>query len=293
MANRALRDAELRILNAPFEDRGWERAIEAIAEATGSHAAQLLGIGGPMLIPLNVFVGAPASYRHYIESAHLHGPCNWRVGSTTVPMAIQHEEHYQAYRLTHQTSDYDDAASEMDIPFGCQSAIVLDQNNLIGLALLRGRRDGPCDAEVLERFAHLRHQMGRAVQMQIALDGEASQLMIGNLDTLHGATVLLDRHGCIAALTPAAETMFADDRPLRLSGISVALQDRGENARLAASLARMLRNEVTGGVEQIRIGRSAQYPKGQWRLFVTRLPQRDDHGLGFEPHIALTIKAAG
>ena len=292
MSKRELREAELRILNAPFEERGWERALQAIADATGSHAAQLLGIGGPLLVPLNIFVGSPASFRKYIEDPELHGRCNWRVGSTTVPMAIQHEEHYRAYRQTQQTSDYDDAASDMDIPFGCQSALILDEHNLLGLAVLRGRRDGPCDDEVLSRFAHLRHQVGRAVQTQIALDGEASQLTLGNLDSLRGMTILLDRHGCIAAITQAAETLFTERGPFRLSGITVELRDRGENEQLNRMLARVFQGEPSGEVQNARIGRRPSDPAGRWQLFVARLPQRLDHGLGFEPYVALTVKAA-
>ena len=290
MSNRALREADLSILNAPFEEGGWERALLTIAEATGSHAAQLLGIGGPMLVPLNIFVGSPAIFRNYIEDPDLHGPCNWRVGSTTVPMAIQHEEHYRAYRQTQPTSDYDDAASDMDIPFGCQSALILDEHNLLGLALLRGRRDGPCDGEVLSRFAHIRHQVGRAVQTQIALDGEASQLMLGNMESLQGATILLDRHGCIAAMTPTAETLFTDRGPFRLSGITVELRDRGENEQLSKMLARLYRSDSSSGVEKAQIGRLLSDPTGRWQLFVTKLPRRLGHSLGFEPHIAITVK---
>ena len=290
MFDRALREAELLILNAPFEARGWERALEAVADSTGSHAAQLLGIGGPTLMPLNIFVGAPSGFRHYIESAALHGSCNWRVGTTTVPMAIQHEEHYRAYRLTQRTSEYDDAASEMDIQFGCQSALILDERNMVGVALLRGRRNGPCDDKVLSRFAHLRQQMGRAVQTQIVLDGEAAQLMVGNIDTLQTATILLDRHGCIAAMTPAAEMLVAAGGPLRLSGITIDLPDRAEGDRFNQMLARLLNDDAVGEVEQARIGRSAAHPSGRWRIFCARLPGRRDHGLGFDPHIAVTFK---
>jgi hypothetical protein len=290
MPNRGLHEADLSILNAPFEERGWERALEAVADATRSHAAQLLGIGGPALVPLNIFVGAPAGFHNYIHDPELHGSNNWRVGSTTVPMAIQHEEHYRAYRLNHRTSDYDDAASEMDIPFGCQSALILDERNMVGVALLRSRRNGPCDDEVLSRFAHLRHQLGRAIQTQIMLDGEASQLMLGNLDALHGATILLDRHGCIAAMSPMAETLFKERGPLRLAGITIELRDRAENVLFNRMLARMLRDDAIGHVDHARIGRSQQYPEGKWRMFCTHLPRRREHGLGFDPHIAVTVK---
>ena len=290
MLDRGLRQAELCILNAPFEERGWERAVEAVADATGSHAAQLLGLGGPLLLPLNVFVGAPSDYRHYIANAELHGRCNWRVGSTTVPMAIQHESDYAAYRLTNDTADYDDAASDMDIPYGCQSALLLDSQHMIGLAALRSRRDGPSTAETLSRFAYLRRHMWRAVQMQIALDGEASELMVGELERLRGATLLLDRHGCIAALTPAAERLFEEGGPLQLAGLGVELSDPTENKQFLRLMAKLLRHDPAVGIVQMSVGCSGEVSGGRWRLFLTRLPQGRDHGLGFEPHMALTFK---
>lgn len=287
-----LRAAEQAILNAPFEDCGWECAVEAVAAATRSHAAQLLGVGGPLMLPLNVFIGGPSSYRHYIESAALHGPCNWRVGSTTVPMAIQYEQDYATYRRLHVTADYDDAASEMDIPYGCQSALILDDQSLIGLALLRGRRDGPCTHEVLSRFAHLRRHMARAVQMQIALDGEAAELMVGDLESLGGATILLDRHGCIAALTPRADALLEEGGLLRLAGISIELADRSQNDRFRRMIAAMLRSDDVSYVGQMRIGTDPAGGHSPHRLFVTRLPQGREHGLGFEPHLAVTVKIA-
>lgn len=293
MSDRGLREAELIILNAPFEERGWERAVTGIAAATGSHAAQLLGLGGPLLLPLNIFVGPPASFRHYIERAEMHGPCNWRVGTATVAMSIQHEPQYDAYRRTHQTSDYDDAASEMDIPYGCQSALMLDHNGLIGLALLRGRRDGRCTAETLDRFARLRHHVARSVRVQLALDGEAAELMVGDLAPLHGATLLLDRHGSLAALTPAAEEALGEKGPLRLCGLAVRLREPQEDRPFQQALARLLASDGISGplVHQARVGRSTHQPEGAWRLFITRLPHRP-HGLGFDPHLALTVKAA-
>ena len=293
MHDRVLREAERQILNAPFEERGWERAVEAVAEATRSHAAQLLGLGGPLFLPLNVFVGPPAAHRKYIEDAALHGPCNWRVGSTTTPMAIQQESDYAAYRRTHATADYDDAASDMDIQYGCQSALMLDPGNMIGLAVLRGRRDGPTTSEVRNAFAFLRHQMARAVRMQIALDGEAAELMLGDFEAMKGATLLLDRHGGIAAVTPAAEALFGEGGPLRLVGVAVELRNPAETAQLVRLMARLLRDGAGGQVGEMRVGQSAAQPRGQWRMFLTRLPGGREHGLGFEPHLALSLKPAG
>lgn len=286
-----LRETELAILNAPFEERGWERAVTSIVEATGSTAGHLLGIGGPLLLPLNVFAGDVPGIERYLGDPHFHGAINWRVGSVTVPMAIQHEAHYAAYRQNHDTADYDDASSDLDTMFGCQSALLLDSHNLLGLALMRGRRNGPCTAETLQQFALLRHQLARAVRMQMALDGEAAEMMVGDLGPLHGATLLLDRHGNLRALSCTAEQLFEPDGPLELAGLTVELTDRAENGSFQKALGRLLASDGYRDtiVHEMRVARSGA--GREWRLFVVRLPRRDN-GLGFEPQLAVTLRKA-
>lgn len=289
----SLREAELAILNAPFRDHGWEQAVASIAHATRSSAAQLLGMGGPMLLPLNVVVGNFAGREAYFDDPDLHGECNWRIGSTTVPMAIQHEPDYAAYRLGRDTSCYDDGVSDLDIPFGCQSALMLDTNNLLGLALLRSRRDGPCGAQVLSDFAKLCRQLARSMRVQIALDGEAAQMMVGGTGTLSTATILLDRHGSVCAMTETAEGLFAESGPLRLDGLSVRLHCSSADGHLQQALARLLKSDGHRDVivHQARVAGPGDPPRKDWRLVATRLPQRS-HGLGFDPHLAVTLKRA-
>lgn len=287
-----LRETELAILNAPFEERGWEHAVSGFVEASGSAAGHLLGIGGPLLLPLNVFSGDVPGIERYLGDPRFHGATNWRVGSVTVPMAIQHEAHYSAYRLHHDTSDYDDAASDLDIMFGCQSALLLDSENMLGIALLRGSRHGPCTQETLEVFARLRVQLARAVRMQIALDGEAAEMMVGDTAALHGATILLDRHGNLCALSAAAEHLFEAGGPLRLAGLNVRLSDRREDDSLQKALGRLLASDGYRDpvVHEMPLGRSGGGGP-LWRLFAVRLPHRDN-GLGFEPHLAISLKQA-
>lgn len=285
----SLREAKLAILNAPFEEQGWERAVTAICAATGCHGAHLLGMGGPLVLPLNIVSGLDSRIHKYLGDTHLHGSVNWRIGSTTVPMAIQHDAHYAAYRSSHDTADYDDAASDLDMQFGCQSMVLGDEAMFLGLAMMRGRREGPCTAETLASFAALLRPLQRAVRMQLALDGEAAELMLGQIDGLHGATVLIDRLGSLAAMTPAAEAAFDDAGPLRLSGLSVRLSDSAADRLFQSALARLLAysGAMSVPLHEMRVSASGR----SWQVVVMRLPDRE-HGLGFEPHLALTIKEA-
>jgi PAS domain-containing protein len=282
--------AELAILNAPFEENGWARATLAVAEATRSAAAQLIGFGGPKLLPLNVVVGDIGGPTGHLCNAHLYGPCNWRINSVGPAMSIQHEVHYRAYAASHDTADYDDAVSDVDLPFGCQSALAVEPDRLIGLSLLRRRRDGRCDEEVLGRFAYLRTHVSRAIRMQLALDNEAAQLMLGHLETVNCATLLLDSHGILAEMTQAAEPLFDLDGPLRLIGLAVRLVSPVENRQFERLLADLLHDDVANPcVAEMRVAGGAGMPQKRWRLIASRLPRRE-HGLGFEPRVAITLR---
>lgn len=286
-----LRDTELVLMNAPFVEGGWQRAIMMVAQATGAESANLVAFGGPLLFPLNMFVGreSDGAARHFTRP-ELWGACNWRVQSAGDPMSIQHEVHYDACRARGGTADYDDAVADLDMPFGCQTALISDERNFLGLAILRSRREGRCDDIALARFRHLIGKVHRAVRVQLALDGEAADLMLGELASMHCRLALLDRHGCLAALSPPADAMFADDGPARLAGLQFRLRRPDEDRQLLAAMARLLAAELPHGpqVHEMRAGRSPHHPHGRWRLSLMRLPRRS-HGLGFEPELAISF----
>lgn len=170
--------------------------------------------------------------------------------------------------------------------------MLLGGGSVVGLAIIRGRREGPCSDTTLRRFRHLSVTAQRAVRMQLAIDNEAAEMMLGNMAAMRSATLLLDRHGNLAALTPKAETLFEDDGPLVLDGLAPRLGYRNEDIFLLAAMARLLALDGHGAhVHQSRVGRNSAHPYGRWRLYLVRLPARD-HGLGFDPHLALTIKPA-
>ena len=106
-----------------------------------------------MLLPFNLFTGKEAdrAQLHFANPA-MWGACNWRVGSSGDPMTIQHDGHYRSYRRQRGrslTADYDDAVSDLDMQYGCQAVLMADQEHFLGLAIMRGRMEGPCDSSAL------------------------------------------------------------------------------------------------------------------------------------------------
>lgn len=264
-----------------------------VAHATGGAGANLIGFGGPVPLSLNLFTGREkALAEQYFVRRELWGRCNWRVNSSPEPMRIKYERHYRAYRETSDTSDYDDAVSDLDMQFGCQSGLINDTRTFIGLAVYRGRREGPSDALAVETFQRLLRPVQRALRLQPALSGEAAELMLGDLSLLHSAVVLLDRHGCVCALTPAAEPLAEAGGPVRLDGLLFGLANPEDNRRMLAALASLLSEGTEDDacwVHEMCIGGGAGEQGAGWIAAAFRLPQRD-HGLGFNPHVAVAFE---
>ena len=289
-----LRETELALLNAPFEAGGWTRAIDMVASATGGAGANLVGLGGPLALSLNLFTGREEALAdRYFARPELWGACNWRVNCSARPLSVQHDSHYAAYRQTVDTSDYDDAVADLDMQFGCQSVLVSDSRTFLGLAVFRGRREGLCDVSALERFRALLRPLHRALRLQMALSGEAAELMVGDLSALDSAVVLIDRHGCLCALSPAAERLVEPDGPIRLSGLMFELCDGADNRRMQSALARLLSSEGaddSSWVQEMRVVHAAAADLHDgWVARAFRLPQRE-HGLGFNPHVAIAFE---
>lgn len=249
-----------------------------------------------MLLPFNLFTGKDADRaRAHFENPGLWGACNWRVGAAGEPMTIQHEGHYRAYRRRHGpvlTADYDDIVSDLDMQFGCQAVLIADQEHFLGMAIMRGRMEGRCDASALFSFERIMRHAQRAVRVHLALDGEAGELLAGNWSDPALPMLVLDRFGGLCAMTPAGEELLDEHGPLSLRGISIAARDRREDRHFQAALARLLRvgqGDVGPHLHQMIAGRSDRHANGRWRLSIMRLP-RLPHGLGFDPHLIVCAK---
>jgi len=285
-----LRETELALMNAPFQPDGWRTAIGMVATATGSGAAHLAAFGGPLLLSLDMFVGREEDrIDDYFSSPELCGASNWRISCIGEPMAIQHERHYAEARALSGSSPYDDAVAGIDMEFGCQATLLSDERNFLGLALVRGRREGPTDDIVYGRFKHLIRHVQRSLRAQLALDGEAAEIQLGELATVNCRTILLDRHGCLSAISASAEPLFEGDGPARLDGLTFGLRHRDENRGLHRAMGRLLSKRSDAPfVHEMRAGRTSSHPDGQWTLSLIRLPDRPNC-LGFGPALALSF----
>ena len=232
----------------------------------------------------------PDPYGHLINP-DLYGPQNWRPlcfaagGKHSVRTALRR------LRSSRACEYYDDASSDLDLRFGCQSPLLFDGAGLIGLCLLRSGRDGPCTSDVLETFAQVSRQAQRAVRVQLALGQAQGETMLEGIAGSGEMTVLLDRQGRLVAMTEAAEDLFDLPTGLRLEGLTVRLANVTEDQGLQAAIGRLLASDGVRGpvLHEAVAGRCMRAPQGRWRLFMTRLPSGGDL-LQLGPQLALTLR---
>lgn len=286
-----VREAELALLNAPFEADGWSRAIERVARAAHCHSANLVALGGPALIPLNLFTGDRADdAARATADPLLWGDCNWRIRADDRIGLIRHDDHYRAARAPGGTERYDDIVSDLDIAHGCQVSLINDSRNFLGLALFRGERLGAADERCLTVFRHLLRPLQRAVRVQLALDGEAAELMLDGPRAMAGEMMLVDSHGCLAAMSRDAEDLFDTDGLMRLAGSAPEFRDPDDQRRFAGGLARLLASDpVDAPVLDLPVGRRSCCASRRRRATMIRLPV-EARRLGFEPHVAVSFR---
>lgn len=288
-----VRQAELALLNAPFEEDGWRRAILQVTEAAGFDTANMVALGGPLFLPLNFFVGFEAERAAAtFQDPSLWGECNWRINTVTRPMAIQHDADYAAYRARIATGNYDDVMLDLDMESGCQCAVLMDDNAFLGLALSRRRNRGPLDSAALENFRHLRICLQRAVRMQLALDGQNARELLENGWFGDSPTLLLDGHGRVCALNEDAHNLLSANSPIRLDNAFLRLKCRVQDEHLHRALTQILRPaaEPDGpAVYRSQVRGTVPGEDSGLAISIVRLPQRE-HGLAFDARAAVTVK---
>lgn len=278
---------------APFDDGGWARALDALAHRTGSRRAQLLGVGDARAVRFN-YVSDPlenlAAYqREFIEIGGHRPDVNWRIAASAEPLKLVWEKDYDAVRKHVRNEAYDAHASRWDGDHGCQTALLTGPDLLMGLAVLRGRREGRTTARDRRLFEAVSPHVLSAVRLQHALDHRGAQLAAGALSSMDAAALLCDGGGIVRALTPQAETIVSTGVPLRLKQgrLSAARPDHVQHFRQA--MQAVLTGDTQEALAQ-RIWLEDGGAAGDGMLCELFRLQSPDWDFGFAPRLLVILR---
>ncbi|MEQ7873287.1 hypothetical protein ABDK56_04700 [Sphingomonas sp. ASV193] len=254
-----------------------------MSSALHSRGANLVCLGGD-LPTLNLVSGFDqGEIDDTFGLPELWGAANWRVGSTTRVGDIQHEHHYDQYRTQARTEMYDDAVSDLDMPYGCQTLFLQDGRGFVGLALLRGRRNGRCKAETLAGFSRLAHFVDQGVRAEMALAGEGAHVALGNYDSISPPLLLLNRLGWLVATSPAADLALDEGDAVRARGRRIAFVDERLDRKFWRIAAALLQPGNAARSISLAVASGAMRA-----LHVARIGG-DEDALGLHPSLAVRL----
>jgi DNA-binding CsgD family transcriptional regulator/PAS domain-containing protein len=193
------------------EPARWFDALAKLADATNSSRGELIGIGDQAAFAFNLLQDFPDHARaEFMEIGAYSPTVNPRVAAGMRAEVLQtiSEEGCEAIRPLLRNEIFFDWAERHDIPFGCQTNLIKQPGRLIGLAVLRSRRDGPSSEEDRRAFAAVSPHVRAAAKMQLLLEGQAGRLLAGALEALSVAGFVCDRDGRVGACSRPAEELI-------------------------------------------------------------------------------------
>ena len=279
-----------KFLNAALEPGGWAAALEALAAATHSARAQVIGIGGPAQIAFN-HIANLGDGRHREEFIEIQGgspEVNWRVALSAAPFTLVHEQHYRSVRNNPKYNVYNDFAHRHDMIHGCQTVLANEAGGFLGMATLRTAADGVSSDADLALFDAIAPTVLKTVRLQQAIEHQGASLLAGALEAMNAAAILLGSAGSVIAMTPAAAAHAGGQEVLAVRGGALRAIDRVSDARLQAGLARVL-----GSANGLAAGRLwLASPRGVMRGLVCELYglPAQDWNFGAAPTVLVSLR---
>lgn len=290
MATREAIDWDDLFMTAALEPTRWVESLGVMASHTGSRSGQMIGIGGAREIPFNLVSNfEPAHLREFVDIGGGSPDLNFRIAANEQYCArgrydtVLHERHYDAVIDTLRSDHYVRWCEDRDIPFGCQTNLVVDRVGLVGFAMLRSRQDGRSTPAQRRTFAHAAQAARRAVRLQERIEGEQAKLLAGAFDSIGVAAFIIDARGRLLSHTAGAE-QHLERGEIRLSG--AMLEASAQPLSVAQAVAALTAAPGMAHV-RLRLDPVGDHPPVFLEGF--RLPERP-LSLGRLPHAILIAR---
>lgn len=190
--------------NAALETGGWGKALQTLASGTGAGRAQLIGFGSAGGLHFSHVSDVETILDEDVAAGVADPSESWRLASSRGVLEIISETDYARTRPRMLSGAYDEYCNRWDIPFGSQTILLATETLSVGIATLRGQRDGVSTEDQLALFRAAMPAAQASVRMQRALDSQGAELALGGIDALGSAVFMLDGVGRVMAMSHVA-----------------------------------------------------------------------------------------
>ena len=265
----------------------WPEALSMLAARTGSRIGELVGVADKGL----AFCVSPLpteAYREHDEAGGYSPHVNPRIAAAAqaAPMQVVGDREYDELRPSMRSAALMDFARKWDILHGCQTTLLVEPGLIVGLSVMRTKKEGRIDAEGTAAFAALAPHALSAVRTRLALGERSIGEIASGLEYAGVAAFFCDARGTVEAMTGPAEHLTAEGRLLTLRRRQLAAPTPGDDARLRRALSDALASIVlTGGTRSLVLG-----PDGGRRTVHVRALPATDLGLAFQPRLLVIVR---
>lgn len=274
----------------------WLDALRGLADATGGCGAELVGIGDRATSMFNLMTDFPDEARtEFFDMCGYSPAVNPKVaaGLQAGELVTVAEADYEAVRPLLRSNIFFDWAERYELPFGCQTSLIKRPDRLIGLAVMRNRRQGPTSAEDRLSFAALSPHVRTAVRMRLLLDDQAVLLLAGALEALSIAAFVCDADGRVQAYSEPAEVLMQKSDLLQVREGRLTSPSAANSLALENALRRAVQPPIPGKAppSSSLVLRSDDECTAPLVLDVFSLPQRLEF-FGGRPRIVVSARGS-
>ena len=223
---------------AAIDGEGWYEALVALAQATGSQHGQLMCVvdGRDSLNLLtNVDPGLPQAFVAAGGTDPAINPRR-RAGLARSPLTVISEADFITPDGVKRDAHYQEFAVPWDVPYCCLTTLEQRKGLMVGLAVIRSRRQGHIDARGKRLFASLAPHVRTAVRTSLAIGDQRAALIAGAFENMSKPAFVCDGSGNVVRMTSAAEALCASGAGLTLRHRKLGASHAADNAALAAAI---------------------------------------------------------
>lgn len=248
--NPPIQRATTLLLEAMFDESRWEIALEAVAQACGARAGQIISLDGRGVVGSHWLSGAPEGFAAKIEAFGLADPKlnpRVRIGARAPLLQLIADQDYVDADERKRSPIYAEMFEPYDLPFNCQIVLMREPDALVRASITRTRKQGAFDNAARSAFGALVPYLHAAVRVQANLFAAQCAATLATLEAVGAAAFLLGETGRVIGASPAAEKLALQGSGLQVTGASLRLQTQADQVELDAMVARALLAQRRGG----------------------------------------------
>lgn len=271
---------------AALGQTSWQSAMEVLAEAGGGSIGNLVGVEDGRLQFLWANDADPDLWIEIGEAMNSEqtNP-RLRLGGAAGLFERIEGHDFGSDEMLRRYPHYAEVCRKFDVGFGPQMNLQRTENQYVGLAVLRRRREGHGTAADGAALDALAPYILDAVRLRRSIEDQGALIVRDAMEAMGVAAFLCDGWGRVSRMTPSAEALVGPAGPLVLKNAALAFRTDEQSRRLQEAVA-----EATANASTPMRTIAASVGRGE-RVVVQVSPLPLTPGLmGFAPRAIITVR---